>query len=105
MSGMAITHKPNANKLHPTMKPVALVEKALINSSKPQDIVLDLFAGAGSTLIACENLNRIAYLMEIEPYYIDIIIQRWQTVTEQQAILTSNGWTFNELAQQAVLVE
>jgi DNA modification methylase len=87
--------KPTANKLHPTMKPVALIEKALLNSSKKNDIIVDLFAGAGSTLIACEKLERSARLMEIEPAYVDIIIWRWQAYTQQTAVLAKNGLSFS----------
>lgn len=77
--------KPSANRLHPTMKPIALIEKALINSSGPGDIVMDLLAGSGSTLMACEKTARTAYVMEIDPHYCDVIITRWQAFTGQTA--------------------
>lgn len=77
--------KPHANKLHPTMKPVALIEKALRNSSQKGDIVLDPFAGSGSTLIACEKHYHKAYLIELEPRYVDIIIARWEEITSEKA--------------------
>lgn len=77
--------KPHANKLHPTMKPVALIEKALRNSSQKSDIVLDPFAGSGSTLIACDKHYRKAYLIEIEPYFVDVIIARWEHTTSKKA--------------------
>jgi len=80
-------NKPRANRLHPTMKPVMLAEKALKNSSRKGDVVFDGFAGAGSTLIACEQLERKAYLIEIEPCYVDVIIARWQNATGKTAIL------------------
>lgn len=70
--------KPAANRLHPTMKPVALIEKALENSSRPGDTVVDLVAGSGSTLLACEQSGRTAYLMEMYPRYCDVIKQRWE---------------------------
>ena len=76
-----------ANRLHPTMKPVALIEKALANSSQAGNIVLDVFGGSGSTLIACEKLGRTAHLMEIDPKYVDVIIQRWQAFTGKTAVL------------------
>jgi DNA modification methylase len=67
------------------MKPVELVERAIKNSSKTNNTVLDLFGGAGSTLIACEKTNRICYMMEIDPHYIDIIIARWEKFTNKKA--------------------
>ena len=70
--------KPARNDLHPTMKPVALVERAIRNSSKSRDIVLDPFGGSGSTLIACEKTGRRARLVELDPKYCDVIVQRWQ---------------------------
>lgn len=74
--------KPQKNKLHPTMKPVPLIEKVLMNSSKKDDVVIDLFGGSGSTLIACEIQGRCACLMEIQPQYVDVTIQRWQELTQ-----------------------
>jgi DNA modification methylase len=79
--------KPSRNALHPTMKPVALVERAIRNSSKSRDIVLDLFAGGGSTLIACEKAGRKARLMELDPRYCDVIVRRWERFTGQEARL------------------
>lgn len=76
-----------ANKLHPKMKPVELVGNALKNSTKQEDLVLDLFGGSGSTLIACEQLGRKARLMEIDPHYCDVIITRWESLTGKQAQL------------------
>ena len=67
----------DVNYKHPTQKPVALAARAIKNSSKLEDIVLDLFGGSGSTLIACEQLNRICYMMEIDPIYCDVIVQRY----------------------------
>lgn len=75
------------NDLHPTMKPIELCAKAIKNSSKKDDIVLDLFGGSGSTLIACEQLNRSAYLMELDPKYVDVIIDRWEEYTGEKAEL------------------
>ena len=79
--------KRTANKLHPTMKPVELVANALLNSTKEQDVVLDLFGGSGSTLIACEQLNRKCYTMELDEHYCDVIIQRWENLTGNKAEL------------------
>lgn len=78
-------NKPNANKLHPTMKPVELVEMALINSSKTHDVVLDLFGGSGSTLIACEKIGRKCFTMELDPIYCDVIVKRYETFTGKKA--------------------
>ncbi len=84
--------------VHPTQKPVELVERALSNSSKAGDIVIDCFGGSGSTLIACEKIGRDARIMELDPKYCDIIIKRWQDFTGQDAVLESNGKTFKELS-------
>ena len=72
--------------LHPTMKPIEVVARAINNSSKKEDRVLDLFGGSGSTLIACEQLNRKCYMCELDPHYIDVIIQRWENFTGEKAI-------------------
>jgi DNA modification methylase len=90
--------KPARNDLHPTMKPVALVERAIRNSSKSRDLVLDPFGGSGSTLIACEKTGRQARLVELDPKYCDVIIQRWQAWTGEQAMLESDGRTLEEIA-------
>ena len=71
---------------HPTPKPIELIAKALNNSSKQEDIILDVFGGSGSTLIACEQLNRKCYMMELDPHYIDVIIQRWENFTGEKAV-------------------
>lgn len=92
--------KPSANRLHPTMKPVELVERALLNSSRRGDLVVDLFAGSGSTLIACEKLGRRARLMEIDPKYADVIVRRWQEFTGRRAVLDGDGRCFDELAAE-----
>ena len=90
--------KPVRNDLHPTMKPVALVERAVKNSSKSRDIVLDPFGGSGSTLIACEKAGRNARLIELDPKYCDVIIQRWQEFSGGTAVLDSDGRSFEEIA-------
>ena len=77
--------KPVKSDLHPTMKPIRLVQKALKASSKRDDIVLDLFGGSGSTLIACEKSERTCYSMELDPKYVDVIISRWEQLTGQKA--------------------
>ncbi len=77
--------RPTRSKEHPTMKPVDLITKAIMNSSKEDDIVLDLFLGSGSTLIACEKTIRICYGMEIDPKYCDVIIKRYEEYTGDTA--------------------
>ncbi len=78
-------NKPTKNDLHPTMKPVELVERAVRNSSKSRDIVLDCFGGSGSTLIACEKAGRQARLIELDPKYCDVIVKRWEEFTGKKA--------------------
>ena len=84
--------------VHPTQKPVELVERALGNSSKAGDLVIDCFGGSGTTLIACEKNGRYARLMELDPKYCDVIVRRWQAFTGKQAVLESTGQPFPEAA-------
>ncbi len=79
--------RANVNEFHPTQKPVALAEHATMNSSKTGDIVLDLFGGSGSTLIACEKTGRRCYMMELSPAYTDVIVARWEAATGKKAVL------------------
>ena len=79
--------RPVKSVEHPTMKPVALVAQAVVNSSNKDDLVLDLFGGSGTTLIACEQLDRTCYMSELDPKYIDVIIERWENFTGQKAVL------------------
>ena len=79
--------KRTENKLHPTMKPVELVANAILNSTKEKEIVLDLFGGSGSTLIACEQTERKNCSMELDEHYCDVIIQRWENLTGKTAEL------------------
>jgi DNA modification methylase len=90
--------KPARNDLHPTMKPVALVERAIRNSSNSRDIVLDPFGGSGSTLIACEKAGRQARLLELDPKYCDVIVRRWQEFSGGTALLEGEGRPFADLA-------
>ncbi len=78
--------KPQKNDLHPTMKPVELVERAIRNSSRPGNVVLDPFGGSGTTLIAAEKSGRVARLIELDPKYVDVIVRRWEDFTGQTAI-------------------
>ena len=93
--------KPQKNDLHPTMKPVELVERAVRNSSKTRDLVLDPFGGSGSTLIACEKSSRRARLIELDPKYVDVIVRRWQEFTGQEAKRASDGAKFVDKVDQA----
>jgi len=86
---------------HTTPKPVELVARAISNSSKGGDTVLDLFGGSGSTLIACEKTGRVSRNMELDPKYCDVIVQRWQEFTGQTATLESNGKPFISLKKAA----
>ena len=79
--------RPKANKEHPTMKPIELIERAIQNSSLAGQTVLDAFGGSGSTLIACEQTKRIARLIELDPKYCDVIIKRWENLTGLKAEL------------------
>ena len=78
--------KPIKSPEHPTMKPVKLMARQIQNSSKPGEIVLDIFGGSGSTLMACEQLQRSCYTMELDPKYIDVIIKRWEDFTGKKAV-------------------
>jgi site-specific DNA-methyltransferase (adenine-specific) len=80
--------KPSRNKEHPTMKPVALFEYQMLNNTKGGDIILDSFGGSGTTLLAAEKNGRIAYLMELDPKYCDVIVQRWEEFTGKKAVLS-----------------
>jgi len=80
--------RPKRNDIHPTMKPVELMEYQILNNTKGQDIVLDLFGGSGSTLIAAEKTGRKARLMELDPKYCDVIVKRWEDFTGKKAVLS-----------------
>lgn len=84
-------NKPQKNNLHPTMKPIELIGRLIHNSSEKGQIVLDLFGGSGSTLIACEQLGRKCYMMEYDPIYVDAIIQRYEEFTGKKAVKVKEG--------------
>lgn len=86
--------RPTVNDLHPTKKPVELIERSLTNSSKRGALVIDFFGGSGSTLIACEKNGRRAYLMEKDPQYADVIVKRWQDFTGKMAVHAVTGEAF-----------
>ena len=90
--------RPSKNIEHPTMKPIDLIAYQIENSSYPNDLVLDLFLGSGSTLIASEKTGRVCYGMELDPKYADVIIKRWQDFTGKDAIHEELGKTYNELS-------
>ncbi len=92
-------NKPRVNDLHPTMKPVELVERAIKNSSKSRDIVIDLFGGSGTTLIACEKTGRQARLLELDPKFADVIVKRWEEYTGQEAIRDADQVRFSTAAE------
>ena len=86
--------KPHSSRLHPTMKPVELIERMIINSSQAGELVGDFFGGSGSTLIACERTGRKCRTIELDPRYCDVIIRRWQDFTGQKAVNAATGKTF-----------
>jgi DNA modification methylase len=92
--------KPHANDLHPTMKPVELVERAVRNSSKGRDTVFDPFGGSGTTMIACEKTGRQARLIELEPKYCDVIIRRYQEFSGKEATLDADGRPFTDVTAE-----
>jgi DNA modification methylase len=83
--------RPEESVLHPTMKPLPLIERALDNSSSPGDIVLDLFLGSGSTLVAAERTGRVCYGLELDPHYCSLAIVRWENFTGKEAKKTESG--------------
>ena len=95
--------RPKRSDEHPTMKPVDLVARAVINSSDRGNNVLDLFGGSGTTLIACEQLNRKCYMMELDPHYCDVIIDRWEEYTGKKARLLDGEETDMETEDQSGL--
>ena len=85
--------KPNVSELHPTMKPIKLIARQIRNSSQPGEKVLDLFGGSGTTLIACEQMDRKCFMMEFDPHYADVIVDRWEKMTGKKAVLVSSYTT------------
>jgi site-specific DNA-methyltransferase (adenine-specific) len=92
--------KPTRNNLHPTMKPVDLIEYLIKNSSNPGDLIFDGFGGSGTTLMAAEKNHRKAYLMEMSEKYCDVIIERWQDFTGEKAVHSESGKTYDEMAKK-----
>ena len=92
--------KPARNDLHPTMKPVELMERSIRNSSRPGEVVLDCFGGSGSTLIAAEKSGRRCFMMELDPKYCDVIVRRWQEFSGGKAISEDGQRVFDEVTIQ-----
>ncbi len=92
--------KPARNDLHPTMKPVELMERSIRNSSRPGDVVLDCFGGSGSTLIAADKSGRRCFMMELDPKYCDVIVRRWQEFSGGKAISEDGQRVFDEVTIQ-----
>ena len=99
-SDVWLVDKPVRNDLHPTMKPVDLIGRAIRNSSRVGNVVLDPFGGAGSTLISCENLDRKACLIEIDPRYVDVSVRRWQDYTGSKGFVDQDGRSFEDIATE-----
>lgn len=92
--------KPSSSRLHPTMKPIELLQRLIENSSKKNQIVIDPTLGSGSTLVACEKTKRKCYGLELDESYCDVIIKRWQELTGKQAKLERSGETFDQLLEE-----
>jgi DNA modification methylase len=92
--------KPRVNDLHPTMKPVELIERAITNSSRSGDTVLDPFSGSGSTVIACEKTDPKGRLIELDPIYVDVSVRRWQHFTGRIARRAADGRTFDDVSAE-----
>jgi DNA modification methylase len=86
--------------MHPTVKPLALVADAIKDASRRSDLVLDPFAGSGTTIIAAEKTGRRGYAVEIDPKYVDVIIRRWQALTGKEAILDATATSFEDTIKQ-----
>ena len=97
--------RPSRNELHPTMKPVGLVERAIRNSSPRGGLVLDPFGGSGTTLIAAERTGRVARLLDLDPRYCDVIVKRWQRDAGGVAVLAGKEQTFDELTAERMELE
>jgi 16S rRNA G966 N2-methylase RsmD len=103
-NGLIKASERGEKRCHPTQKPVALAEWCFEKYGATGDKVLDLFGGSGSTLIACEKLNRVCYMSELSPHYVDVIINRWQTYSGNVATLESDGRTFEAIAAERLPV-
>jgi DNA modification methylase len=91
-------------KSHPTVKPVALVADAVRDCTRRGDIVLDIFCGSGTSILAAERVGRRAYTLEIEPRFVDVAIKRWQAFCGKDAICAETGLSFDEIASKRAMV-
>lgn len=85
--------------LHPTMKPVELARRAITNSTREGEIVLDMFSGAGSTIMGAEQMGRVGFAVELDPKYVDATVRRWETLTGKEAIHAKDKKTFAAIAK------
>lgn len=103
LARQGIRAEEGKERIHPTQKPVGLLAEILEKYSQPNQTVLDMFGGSGSTLIACEKTNRICTIVEYESAYVDLIVKRWQEYTGQKAVDFVTGKEFDELCQEQKL--
>ena len=94
--------KPSRSTLHPTMKPVGLLRRLILNSTAVGDTVYDPFGGSGSTLIACEQVKRRCRMIELDQKYVDVIIKRWQNLTNKKATHLQSGEAFDDILKKQV---
>ena len=94
--------RPHKSELHPTMKPIELIENCLLNSTLKGHKVADMFGGSGSTLIACEKTNRHCLMMELDEHYCDVIVRRWQEYTGKEATHEATGKTYQQLKEERI---
>jgi DNA modification methylase len=92
--------RENTLALHPTVKPISLVADAIRDTTVRGDIVLDPFLGSGTTILAAERTGRRGYGVELDPLYVDTAIMRWQAMTQQSAVHTETGRTFDEIGKE-----
>jgi DNA modification methylase len=85
---------------HPTQKPVDLMRRPILNHTKRGELVYEPFLGSGTTLAAAEMTDRVCYGLELDPKYVDLVVQRWQTLSGKHAVLDGDGRTFEEIAEE-----
>jgi DNA modification methylase len=85
---------------HPTQKPIELMRRPILNHTKRGEGVYDPFLGSGTTLAAAELAERVCYGMKLDPKYVDVIVMRWQSLTNQKAVLDGDGRSFDEIAEE-----
>ena len=102
---MRNTEEGDLLAMHPTVKPIQMIADAILDVSKPNEIILDPFLGSGTSLLAAERIGRRCYAMEIDPAYVDTTIRRWQQMTGRDAIDATTAQTFTQRLQQAESVK